>query len=85
MAQKVYSQQHNTGIDCIPGTDRLGTRSCHFSPLQLVSLGKSDALLKKHLVAVSPENRENTDAVVETRAKDKSQIVNKAMRKVSAL
>lgn len=79
MAQKVYSWQHNTGINCIPGTDRLGSRSYRFFPLQLVSLGKSVALLEKHLVAVSPENRESADAVVETRAKDETQIVNKAV------
>lgn len=63
MAQKVYSQQHNTVIDCIPGTDCLGNKSRGFSPLKLVSLGKSDALLEKHLAAIFPMRTEKAQTL----------------------
>lgn len=83
MAQITYRQQHNTVIDYIPGTDCRGRKSRHFSPLLPVSLGKRVCSVRKASGSHIPhENRKSTDTIMETRAKEESQIVNKAVRKL---
>lgn len=77
-----YSQQHSTVVDPVPGTVGHGSRSRHFSPLQLVSLGKSACSVRKASGSHIPhENRKSTDAIMETGAEEESQLVNKAMWK----
>lgn len=70
MAQIAYSQRHNTVINYIPGTDCHGRKSCHFSPLLLVSLGKRVWCVRKASGSHIPhENRKSTDTIMETRVK----------------